>query len=551
MRCVIFAAVSSAPQAEADKASLPSQVANARAYIQRRGWQEVHPPLLVPGQSRHLDFLHEALEEIPALQELIALARAGTLDLVVVRDYDRLARTRSLLAQLSTYLQRCHVQIYALDKPAEPLAPADLARDSGNLLTGATLEAFAGLEAEREISRLRARGRFGKDRLAARGIWRHVTPPYGYTRTLETENGIAYLDVPRVVTDEAALIQRIEELHLRGESGRAIARALNLAGVPAPRAACWSQKSIGNILHNYFYAGYIVWGLARSQKVYDAASGNFITRHQTIPTYARRCAEYGGPLPLAHLLDAQAELAAEGAVITVGQHTPLRTVEQQAALDAESAARYRSGGRGASTAAQLPRLFTGFIVCGQCGAKLSNKANRYGYIYYACPNARVGGCTHTATVREDRLYRAVVEIIKTLARTPEAVTTYLAAQETDSAAVVAENITTTTKALAGLALRRARWDAAYEDEVIDLQTYEQKITTLRTEEQRLAATLTHYHSQRAQQNSQAALHTRLAQLALPDTYTAADRAPLKTTLRQLLAQVTVDNGVLTKLEFAL
>jgi DNA invertase Pin-like site-specific DNA recombinase len=127
-RCVVFAAVSSRPQAADDKDSIPSQIERARNVIEQRGWKETHEPLIVPGQSRNIDFLHEAIEEIPPIADLVNLARHGGIDLVVIRDYDRLARTRALLTQLTTYLSRCRVQSYALDKPVEPVHPDELGR---------------------------------------------------------------------------------------------------------------------------------------------------------------------------------------------------------------------------------------------------------------------------------------------------------------------------------------------------------------------------------------------------------------------------------------
>jgi DNA invertase Pin-like site-specific DNA recombinase len=70
----------------------------------------------------------------------VALARNGKIDVVICRDYDRLARTRALLAQLSVYLSRCQVQIYALDKPIEPLPPHQLGQRGNTIESVATVE---------------------------------------------------------------------------------------------------------------------------------------------------------------------------------------------------------------------------------------------------------------------------------------------------------------------------------------------------------------------------------------------------------------------------
>lgn len=91
LRCVVFAAVSSKPQATDDKDSIPNQIERARALIERRGWVEVRDPLVVPGHTRSISWLHEARDEMPAFAELMDLAQSGEVDLVVVRDYDRLS----------------------------------------------------------------------------------------------------------------------------------------------------------------------------------------------------------------------------------------------------------------------------------------------------------------------------------------------------------------------------------------------------------------------------------------------------------------------------
>lgn len=66
MRCLIWAAVSSKPQASEEKDSIPSQVKAARELIQRNdGWHEVGEPLVIPGHSRSYIFLADAAADMP------------------------------------------------------------------------------------------------------------------------------------------------------------------------------------------------------------------------------------------------------------------------------------------------------------------------------------------------------------------------------------------------------------------------------------------------------------------------------------------------------
>ena len=267
-RCVIFAAVSTKPQAEDDRASIPSQIANARDFIERRGWQEVHDPLVVPGRTRSIDFLHEAIEDVPAIADLVRLARQDEIDLVICRDYDRLARTSVLLMQVSSYFSRCKVQIYSMEKPVEPLPLDQLNRRGTGVQSSAMVEAFAGLDAEAEVARIVNRRHFGMNSRMRAGRWRYARVAFGYTRVdpdRSTDEKTVYADIPLVVPEKAAIVRRIERMYLDGSGITALTRSLNLAGVPGPRGK-WHSTTICSTLGNPFYCGYIVWGLTRSVK---------------------------------------------------------------------------------------------------------------------------------------------------------------------------------------------------------------------------------------------------------------------------------------------
>lgn len=548
-RCVIFAAVSSIPQAVEEKASIPAQLENARAVIRRRSWTEVGEPLIVPGQSRHIDFLHEAIAEIPAIARLIELAHTGQIDLVLIRDYDRLARTRSLLTQISAYLNRCHVQIYALDKPVEPLSRSELVQHAERLLAGATIEAIAGLQAEGEIERLRQRNRFGRNRRMAQGFWTPAAP-YGYVKNIIAADGSeVILDIPQIHPQEAAVVAHIETLYLSGLSASKVARQLNLEGVVARTGGPWAQRIITKILHNPFYAGYIVWGLQRSQKVYH--NGAFITQMVPIPTYARLLQAHPHNPTLAQLLEVREELQAEGAIITEGQHTLLRPVARQHQLDAENVARVISGGRGASAEAQLPRLFTGLVVCGECGGRMIARPNRHEQIYYYCQRVRLGSCAASAkNVNEAVIYADVLAVARKLAYEEGAIAAYLADKTALDVAQVEQEIAALKNASEQAADRRGRWDEAYAGGVIDLKTYGQKISEINGELDTLTARLAVLEGQAARQRDLAGMRARIVHSLehIPATI-PADKSLVKLAIRHLVERITVRDGQVIEIAF--
>ena len=79
--------------------------------------------------------------------------------------------------------------------------------------------------------------------------------PYGYT----------YADGRLVVVkDEAYTVRAIYNLYRRGSTMEDIAKFLNDGQIPAKKGGQWNKQSIGNILHNPIYAGYMDWdGIVR------------------------------------------------------------------------------------------------------------------------------------------------------------------------------------------------------------------------------------------------------------------------------------------------
>lgn len=185
LKAICFAAVSDPSQLKND--SIERQKADGQAVITQRGWREVHAPLEVPGISRNWDFLADAEREVPAIAELLRLSREGLLDVVVVRRYNRLARTNALLQQISAYLHRHKVQIYAWEEPVEVLPPDQLGRrrDTARLM----IEGVSGLLAEADNTHRTQRNQDGMLTRIKRGGHPAGMAPYGY-HDIIAEDGV-------------------------------------------------------------------------------------------------------------------------------------------------------------------------------------------------------------------------------------------------------------------------------------------------------------------------------------------------------------------------
>jgi len=246
LRSIIWAAVSTKEQAQNDKESIPAQIEQARQVIEERGWQEVAEPLVVPGQSRSINWLDQAMREIPQMAQLVEMAEAGKIDLVVVRDWDRLARTESLRVQISTRLREQGVQVYSLNQPVEPSEHPGKVTDTALIVEGMT-----GILSEIE-NRLRVRRRnMGMLARVKKGFWGGQTAPYGYRYT-------AGQNILEVVDEEAEVVRRIYQLAYEGKSNRMIAKELNLLGIPRPGGKPpWVNSTVSRILRRPTYAGHV------------------------------------------------------------------------------------------------------------------------------------------------------------------------------------------------------------------------------------------------------------------------------------------------------
>lgn len=548
MRCCIFAAVSTKPQAGDEKDSIPNQIERARQVIRQRGWTEVCDPLVVPGQSRSIDFLHEAIEEIPALAELVRLARDGKIDLVLCRDYDRLARTRALLTQLSAYLSRCLVQIYALDKPVEPVPPEQLRAYWGGVESAATVEAFAGLMAESEVARIVERHRFGMNARARAGKWVHAFAPYGYSRLAEhsTHEKPIYLDVPRVVPEEAAVVRQIERAYLEDGLGIArIAYLLNVEGRPSPRGKQWTAAAVREILQNPFYCGYVLWGYTRKARV-PTAEGRFASRPRSIPAIRRLRESLGRPVTLFDLLIHADELAREGLVISKGMHEPIRTIERQRAIYDEFARRRELGPRRSAATPLTCPLFSGLLVCGTCRAPFvvhdkRVKANELVYTY-SCYSRRAGRlCTNARSIDESKLLDVAFGIVADLASDPGAIDQYLESERQEQAELINQELARVEQALASVRSRRRRWDEAYESGLIELAEYGERLAEIREQTAMLTQRLDYLRAQKDRAVGRAQQRAALMEAVLrkPDL---SNRPAVKAQLRSVFAELVIADG---------
>ena len=220
-KVVVYLRVSGRSQGEDDRLGLPSQEAAIQRYCQRHGHEIV---------KRYCDIgFSGATADRPQLARLLAAAPEKQFQAVVVYRGDRLARDMMLDGYLRYALKRHGVEVLSV---TEKHATGE---DPTAKLTQSVLAAVAEFERHLIRQRLSAARRLKK----ARGGYGDGRPRFGFRAA-----GGAL--VPH--EDEQRTLRLMRRLRRRGESVRAIAKALNAGGYCPRHASAWGASTIHQVL---------------------------------------------------------------------------------------------------------------------------------------------------------------------------------------------------------------------------------------------------------------------------------------------------------------
>ena len=237
--------------------SVPRQVKGARAFIAEKGWTLDQAQVYEDDGKSGALFLGR-----PEFQRMLRDAEAGAFAALVIYDLDRFGR-------------HAHNTMVALNTLAD-LGVAVYDYSTGQAID---LDSFEGemtvsmhaLVAQYHRDQVRKHTTDAMIRKAKAG---HVTGGrvFGYDNNRVSKNQVER----RVNEKEAEVVRQIYERCAAGEGARSIARALNVAKVPAPRAQSgrpngWSAPTIRSVLERPLYRGEIVWG--KSTKAYGRELG--------------------------------------------------------------------------------------------------------------------------------------------------------------------------------------------------------------------------------------------------------------------------------------
>lgn len=486
MRFAIWTAVSTAEQARPEKYSLETQLDRCRAAGQALGWVE-SAVYTVSGQSRTKYIqLDQAAAEIEPLRRMLADARAGRFDILVMTEFDRL---RELLDQVFRTLAAYQVQLYSLAQPIDPVPPSEYTIYKSD--TVALLIGMSQILSRQDVARTR---RKWTDNLPKRITELGLPPtslPYGYTKPAGHEYDRKAVPVP--VPEIAAVLVQLKDLHLAGKSSTQLREFMERSGLTPPKGARWHAQTIRDLLRNPFYAGQVQFG--KSRVVHDPLTGKR-TRDRT-----------RNP---------------ERLLTNTGRHTPLWDDATHQAILAEFKRRTKSY-RG-----RVNNQFTGLVKCGLCGLSMWRQGNgpRAFRLIWRCSSNQCHNAMPHTILLEKVGAELDAQIRGKLAAPPQPAAPAPAAPASDPS----QSLT--------------RLEDAYLAGSFDLPTYTRRRAELLTQIETARAAQEQKTALETQRRlTRQKLATLAKQTSLLAWLTATDPATVNLTLHTLLKSITVGRAV--------
>lgn len=376
-RAAIYARFSTDLQSDR---SIADQVALCRGYADRTG-------LTVAAVYSDRAKTSASIIGRDGLLDMLAAAKDGAFDVIVVEALDRISRDQGDLATIHKRLSFAGIGI----ETAHGGAATEL--EIG----------VQGLLGQLWLAQLKDKIRRGQAGVIRDG--RHAGGrAFGY-RPIPGQAGRL-----EIVQAEAEIVRRIFADYASGLTPREIAARLNAEGVPAPRGDHWNASTLnGNpargygILRNDLYRGRIVWN--RVRMVRDPDTGRRVSRTNPPEDWQTVEAEELRIVPDTLFEAAQRRKASRTGGPAVG-----------------------AAGNAGRRAAAPRRPFSGLLRCGDCGGGMSVlRKDKSGAVYARCSTAKESGsCGQRRTVRLDHVEAAIFARLRGELSDPVYLRAYLA-----------------------------------------------------------------------------------------------------------------------------
>ncbi len=361
-----------------DKSVESNSVSNQRKLIDDFIVQ--HPEIEVAAEKVD-DGYSGVLFDRPAFMEMMELIKRGEANCVIVKDLSRLGRE---YIETGRYLRRIFpaygVRFIAINDNLDTLTEKadEISVSVKNIMN----EAYS-----RDIS---VKTRTALDIKRRTGDFVGAFTVYGYLKTGDKHKSLI------VDTFAANVVRDIFRKRLDGYSAAHIAEELNKAGILSPLAykrsngfpyakngyadkenCKWSATTVIRILSDEIYTGTMVQG------------------KQTTPHFKLKERE---------TKPSSEWVRVEGTHEAIIDKADFDLVQKLKRLDTRT-----------SPQSDTVYLFSGVLICGCCGGRMTRKINRYKgkeYVYYFCPAGKKGGCMSSSMIKESDLTDCVQTSLK-------------------------------------------------------------------------------------------------------------------------------------------
>ena len=221
--------------------SVSAQLRALRDYAEKNGYVVAH------------EYVDEAesgrIADRPQFRKMLDAAERPDAPFreILVWKFSRFTRKREHAVAFKSMLRRRGVRVVSITEHAD---------DSP---TGKLMEAIIESVDEFYSENLAQEVMRGLRESASRGFWVAPVPPHGY-RKVAVEDGASKRQKLELNPPADAVMRRIFEMALKGESVLDIARTLNAEGIPTARGKSWNKTTIHSMLANEAYTGTLVWG---------------------------------------------------------------------------------------------------------------------------------------------------------------------------------------------------------------------------------------------------------------------------------------------------
>ena len=522
-RAAIYSRVSTARQNAEDKVSIEDQEERCRAVCESKGWRIVR--VYDEGDASG------GTAQRGEFQRMLADARDGHFDVIVVREVSRLSR----VAQARRAIEELMIE-WGL---AVCNARTGMVYSEGEGLGASLIWTVEAKMAEAELAERSFRTRMGMQGKAERGEPPGAKAPYGYRWTGRPDS--------KLIVDEASadVVRRLFDQIAAGATCAAVADELNAARIPSPGRSPngWHAQTIYKLATRRAYIGEGEYGRVHWRRLNSEKE-----RRAWAEQYFQRRGVWPEAIP--------AKIAEEGEKVWTVRTPPIVDPDVFARVN-----RHLSRTRKRHKAPRRKvRMLSGILRCEECGQAMkptwTRKANGSEYDFYRCNPARKtssqrcrvtdrtqGLSTYVSAERVEALVWRLIDDMLSDPTTLAAAVGEAQSAEEELAPVLTERL---QRHEARLVKAERAWDAArrlyYAGEVSDhayqrdKAHYEGEILMLRDELERMRAAAAERRRQDAALAEVEAISERWAEI----------RAALTDDERRILVQTLITDATITR-----